>query len=178
VRAKIATKLMDEAKAGNINASILRAADFYGTDSKNSFFDMMVLDKYAKKEMAQWIGSTKVKHSFTYIPDAGKAMYLLGQHPESDNQIWHAPTAAPLYGKEFINMAANIYQVKPKYMAINKLLLWITGLFMKVVAGTVEMYYQYNHDYDFNSDKFEKAFNFKPTPYRDGIKQMSETLYA
>ena len=46
VRAKIATQLMDEAKAGNIKASIARGADFYGTDNMNSFVDMMVLDKY------------------------------------------------------------------------------------------------------------------------------------
>jgi len=138
---------------------------------------MMVLDKYAQKQSAQWVGDPKVKHNFTYIPDAGKAMYLLGQNPQSDNQIWHAPTAAPLVGKEFIEMAANIYQVKPKFMRINKFMMRVFGLFNKVVAGAVEMYYQYDHNYDFNSDKFEKAFNFKPTSYEDGIKQVSQTLY-
>jgi len=176
-RAKIATQLMDEAKAGNIRASIARAADFYGTETHNSFFDMMVLDKFAKKQSAQWVGDPEKLHNFSFIPDMGKALYLLGQHPESDNQIWHMPTAAPLKGKQFIDMAASIYGVKPKYMAINKFLLWTYGLFVKVVMGTVEMYYQYNHDYNFNSDKFEKAFNFKPTTYEDGIKLMSETLY-
>jgi nucleoside-diphosphate-sugar epimerase len=177
VRVKIADQLMNEVKAGKIQASILRAADFYGTDSQNSSFDMMLLDKYAKKQTAQWIGDPKVKHNFTYIPDAGRAMYLLGQDPQSDNQIWHAPTAAPLIGTEFINMAANIYHVKPKFMRINKFMMWLFGLFNKVVAGAVEMYYQYDHNYDFNSTKFEKAFNFKPTSYEDGIKQMSQTLY-
>jgi len=177
VRAKIADQLMAEVKAGKIKASILRAADFYGTDSKNSFLDMMLLDKYAKKQSAQWIGNPKVKHNFTYIPDAGRAMYLLGQDPQSDNQIWHAPTAAPLTGTEFINMAANIYQAKPKFMRVTKFMLWIFGLFNKVVADTVEMYYQYNHDYNFNSDKFEKAFNFKPTSYQDGISHMAKTIY-
>ena len=177
VRAKIANQLMAEVKAGNIQASILRAPDFYGTDSKNSSFDMMVLDKYAHKQSAQWVGDPKKKHNFTYIPDCGEAMYLLGQNPQSDNQIWHAPTAAPLTGKEFINMAANIYQVKPKFMSINKFMLWVFGLFNKLIAGVVEMYYQYDHDYNFNSDKFEKAFNFKPTSYEDGIRHMSKTLY-
>jgi len=177
VRAKIADQLMAEVKAGKIKASILRAADFYGTDSKNSFLDMMLLDKYAKKQSAQWIGNPKVKHNFTYIPDAGRAMYLLGQDPQSDNQVWHAPTAAPLTGTEFINMAANIYQAKPKFMRVTKFMLWIFGLFNKVVADTVEMYYQYNHDYNFNSDKFEKAFNFKPTSYQDGISHMAKTIY-
>ena len=177
VRAGIATKLMDEVKAGNIRASIARAADFYGTESKNSFLDMMVLDNYAKKKSAQWLGNPKKLHNFSYIPDMGKAMYLLGQNPDSDNQIWHMPTAKAIPGKQIIEIAAGIYKVKPNYFAINKFLLWAYGLFNKVVMGTVEMYYQYDHDYIFDSSKFEKAFNFKPTSYEDGIKVMSETLY-
>ncbi len=178
IRANIADKLMDQAKAGNIQASIARAADFYGTDNMNSFFDMMVLDKYAKKQTAQWIGNTSKLHNFSFIPDMGLGMYLLGQNPQSDNQIWHMPTAQALPGKQLIEMAAQIYNVKPKYFPVNKFLLWSYGLFNKTVMGTVEMYYQYNHDYIFDSSKFEKAFDFKPTTYQDGIKLMSETLYA
>jgi len=87
------------------------------------------------------------------------------------------PTAKPMTGQQYIEMAAKIYNVAPKYMAVNKLMLWSYGLFVKVVMGTVEMYYQYNHDYDFNSDKFEKAFNYKPETYENGIKLMSETVY-
>lgn len=177
VRAAIANMLMDEVKAGNIKASIARAADFYGTDNKNSFFDMMVLTNYAKNKSAQWLGNPKKLHNFSYIPDMGKAMYLLGQHPESDNQVWHMPTAPAMPGKQFIEMAAGIYKVKPGYFAINKFLLWAYGLFNKVVMGTVEMYYQYSHDYIFDSSKFEMAFNFKPTSYEEGIKAMSGTLY-
>jgi nucleoside-diphosphate-sugar epimerase len=177
VRAKAATQIMDEAKAGNIRASIARAADFYGTDSMNSFLDMMVLSPYSKKEKATWMGKPDTLHSFTFIPDTGKAMYLLGQDPSSDNQIWHLPTAAPMTGKEFISLAAQIYDTAPKYMAVNKTMLWMLGLFKKVVAGTVEMYYQYDHDYIFNSSKIERAYGINPSSYADGIKLMSETLY-
>jgi nucleoside-diphosphate-sugar epimerase len=177
IRAGIANTLMAEIKAGNIRASIARGADFYGTNSMNSFFDMMVLERFAKKQSAQWIGKAKNLHSFTYIPDAGKAMFLLGQHPESDNQVWHMPTAPAITGQQFIELAAGIYNVKPKYFAVNKLLLWLYGLINKTVMSTVEMYYQYDHDYIFDSSKFEKAFNFKPTSYADGLKHMSQTFY-
>jgi nucleoside-diphosphate-sugar epimerase len=177
VRVGVAKAIMDEVKAGTLNASIARAPDFYGTDSTNSFFDMMVLAKYAKKEMAQWIGDANKKHCFIYIEDAGKAMFLLGQNPDSDNQVWHLPTAPALTGKQFIEMAATIYKTKPSYFSLKKWMLWVIGKFMKVVAGTVEMYYQYDHDYIFDSGKFETRFNFKPTPYAQGIKRMSETLY-
>lgn len=176
VRAKIATQLMDEAKAGNIKASIARAADFYGSEQLKSFVDMMVLDKYAKKQKAQWIGKPKLKHSFTYVPDAGKGMYLLGQHPETDNQIWHMPTAPALSGRAFIELAAKVFNVEPKYSTINKPMMRLAGMFSKDIRSSVEMYYQYDHDYIFDSTKFEQAFNFKPTAYETGIKEFSKFL--
>ena len=177
IRAKIATRLMDEAKTGNIKASIARGADFYGTETNNGILDLMVLDKFAKKQNAQWIGDVSKLHNFSFIPDMGKGMYLLGQSPDSDNQVWHMPTAPALTGKQFIEMAAGIYGVQPKHFALKKLMMQIFGLFNKPVAEIVEMYYQYDHNYVFNSDKFEKAFKVKPTSYADGIKLMSETLY-
>lgn len=178
VRAAIATQLMQEAQAGHIRASIARAADFYGTENQNSFLDMMVLDNYAKKKSAQWLGDPARLHNFSYIPDMGRGLFLLGQNPDTDNQVWHMPTAKPLTGKQFIEMAASTYGVKPGYFAVNKFFLWVYGLFNKTVMGAVEMFYQYDHDYHFDSSKFEKHFNFTATPYADGFKLMSETLYA
>jgi nucleoside-diphosphate-sugar epimerase len=177
VRTKIVTQLMDEVKAGNVQATLARAADFYGAESMNSFFDSMVLSKYANGEKAMWLGKAKTKHSFTFIPDAGRAMYLLGQNPESDNQIWHLPTAPSLTGIEFMNLAASVFNVQPKYMQVNKFMLQLMGLFNKVIKDSVEMYYQYDHDYIFDSTKFEKSFGVQPTSYADGIKQLSQTLF-
>jgi nucleoside-diphosphate-sugar epimerase len=175
VRAGIATKLMDEVKAGNIQASIARAADFYGTKNLSGFLDIMVLDKHAKKQKAQWIGDPQKLHNFSYVSDMGKGLYLLGQKPEGDNQIWHMPTAPALTGKQFIEMSASIHNVEPTYFAIKKLMMQLYGLFNKTVGELVEMYYQYDHDYIFDSSQFEKAFTFKPTDYEDGIKLSRES---
>jgi nucleoside-diphosphate-sugar epimerase len=177
IRAKIATQLIDEARAGNIKATIARGADFYGTENNNGILDVMLLSHFAKKQKAQWIGRTDRLHNFSYIPDMGKGMFLLGQTPSADNQIWHMPTAPALTGHQFIELAAGIYGIEPKNFSINKLMLQIYGLFNKMVGEVAEMYYQYDHHYIFNSDKFEKAFNVKPTGYAEGIKLMSETLY-
>lgn len=177
IRARIAENLMQEVKAGNLRATIARAADFYGAESLNSFFDAMVLAKYAEKAKAMWLGNPDSKHAFTYIPDAGKAMYLLGQQPESDNQIWHLPTAPALTGKEFMQLAADAFNTKPAYTKINKLMLRALGLFNKSIGESVELYYQYEYEYVFNSDKFEKAFGLQPTSYANGIQYLSQTLF-
>ncbi len=176
VRARIAENLMHEVKAGNLRATIARAPDFYGTESLNSFYDSMVLAKYAQKAKAMWLGNPASQHSFIYIPDAGKAVYLLGQHPEADNQIWHLPTAPALTGKEFIQLAANVFKAKPNFIKVNKLMLQLIGLFNKFTGEITELYYQYKYDYIFNSQKFEKAFQVQPTPYKAGIQEYSGFL--
>jgi hypothetical protein len=41
----------------------------------------------------------------------------------------------------------------------------------------VEMMYQYDRDYVFNSSKFEKRFDLKATPYADGLKRVIQNDY-
>jgi nucleoside-diphosphate-sugar epimerase len=170
---------MNEVKAGNITGSIARAADFYGaTDSMNSFFDSMVLAKLSKQQTLQWLGNPDALHSFTYVPDAAKGMFILGQTPESDNQIWHLPSAAAITGKKFIELAAEAFNARPRFSKINKFLLQLAGIFTPVIKETVEMYYQYSNDYNFNSDKFEKAFNFNPASYQEGFRHLADSYYS
>ena len=177
IRARIAEKLMQEVKAGNLQATIARAADFYGAESLNSFYDSMVLAKYAQKSKALWLGNPDTKHTFTYVPDAGKAMALLGQHPEADNQIWHLPSAPALTGREFLQLAATIFNTSPTFMPVNKIMLQALGLLTKAIGETAELYYQYQYDYLFSSEKFERAFKVAPTAYAEGVRQLSQTLF-
>jgi nucleoside-diphosphate-sugar epimerase len=177
IRAKIAEQLMSESKRNNIRATIARAADFYGAESMNSFLDSMVLQKISKGEKAMWMGNPESRHSFTYVPDAGKAMYLLGQDADTSNKIWHLPTAPAMKGKEFIELAAKIYGVQPKYMKVNKLMLQALGAFNPLISETVELYYQYQFDYIFDSSVFEKYFGISPTSYEEGMKELSHTFF-
>ena len=53
----------------------------------------------------------------------------------------------------------------------------IIGWFVPVMKEMVEMAYQYDRDYIFDSGKFEKRFNFTPTPYADGIRAIVANDY-
>ena len=118
------------------------------------------------------MGDARKKHSFIYTPDAGKATAMLGNTPSAFNQVWHLPTVKhALSGKEFVEMAARASGVKPDMMVIPKWLLQIMGLFNPVIKESLEMLYQNEVDYIFDSSKFEKAFGFVPTGYETGIFQ-------
>lgn len=180
IRAKIAKMILDEVEKGNLQALIARSADFYGPSiKKTSILTEMVFKNFIKGRKAIWLGSVKYKHSFTYTPDSGKAVALLGNTPDAYNQVWHLPTAEnPLTGKEWIEAIAREMVIEPRYRVATKFLVRILGLFVPILKETVEMMYQYDRDYIFGSSKFEKRFDFRPTPYQEGIKEIVKRDYA
>lgn len=169
VRARIAQQLLDEINAGNLTALIARSADFYGPHALNTFVLPMVFMRLQQGKSANWVCNDKVPHSMTYTPDAGKAVAVLGNTPDAFNQVWHLPTdRAALTGAQFIQEVARCLQVKPRYAMINRWMMRLAGWFNPLARETVEMLYQLEYPYLFDSSKFESRY-FKPTSYAAGI---------
>jgi nucleoside-diphosphate-sugar epimerase len=176
VRAAIAAALMAEVKAGNVTALIARAADFYGPNTKNGVPNVLVLENFAKGATASWLVNDKVPHSLTFIPDAARGVAMLAERDSAFNQIWHLPTAPdPPTGRQFIEMAAEAFGVKPKYRVLSKPLLQVAGWFDPRVRESYEMLYQSAEPYIFDSSKFTTEFGFAGTPYADGIRIAAES---
>lgn len=174
VRAAIAQMLMKEVKAGALTAMIVRAADFYGPGINTSVLLETVFKPLQKGKTAVWLGRRSRTHSFTYTPDAAKATALLGNTPDAYNQVWHLPTSDErLTGNDWINLFAEVMQAKKKAMSVPKVMVQVMGLFNPVMKETVEMMYQFNQDYFFNSTKFKQRFpQFNVTPYKEGVKEV------
>lgn len=174
VRAKIATALLDEVKAKNLDAMIVRAADFYGPGALTSLTNETVASKLKSGSSSQWIGNPKAIHTFTYTPDAGKTVAILGNTPNAYNQTWHALTSKEkMTGEEYIRIACEIMHKPYKLQTLPAWAVSVLGLFIPVLREFKEMMYQFDYDYIFDSTKFEKAFDQVATPYKQGI---AETL--
>jgi nucleoside-diphosphate-sugar epimerase len=171
IRARIATTLMSEVRNDRLQAIIARSADFYGPEAdKTGVVNRLVFENLAKQKTAQWLVNASTKHSFTYTPDAVRAIYLLAKSSDSWNQVWHLPTSPdPLTGKELIQLAAEAMDAPNRYSILRPWMVSLAGIFNRTIAELAEMNYQYQYDYLFDSSKFERAFNFQPTSYREGI---------
>jgi len=177
IRAQIAQMIWHQVEAGELVALIARSADFYGPSIKQtSMLTEMVFKKLAAGQKANWLASVDHKHSFTYTPDAAKATALLGNTKDAYNQVWHLPTASnPYTGKKWIETIASEMGVKPKYQTAPRFLVRILGLFIPIMKEMVEMLYQYDRSYVFDSTKFEKRFGIAPTTYLEGIRTIIKT---
>jgi nucleoside-diphosphate-sugar epimerase len=180
IRARVAQMILDNVQNGTLTALIARSADFYGPSVEQvSILTETVIKNLASGKKANWLVSDRFKHSFTYVPDAGRATALLGNTPDAYNQVWHLPTAKdPLTGKEWITAIADELKVLPKYRKVSKFMVKVLGLFIPVMKESVEMLYQYDREYIFDSSKFEERFGLKPTPYLEGIREIIKTDYS
>ena len=171
IRTKIATTLINEWKSGSLTGMIARAADFYGSDTRNGVPNLLVFEPFAKKQKASWLLDDSVPHSYTYTPDAAQCLVQLAERLNTWNQTWHVPTTPnPPTGKEFINLAAKEFGVAPKYRVLSRSMIRIAGLFNPLVRESYELLYQSDSPYLFDSGKFASEFGFPGTPYADGMR--------
>jgi nucleoside-diphosphate-sugar epimerase len=172
IRMLVANQIMEQGREGKLTACIARCADFYGPGiRRNSVLAETVFKPLSLGKSASWLASVNFRHSYTYTPDAARATAMLGNSDEAFGQVWHLPTAPdPFTGKGWIEAIAQELEAKPKFMTASSFILRIMGLFNPLMRELPEMLYQYDRDYVFNSDKFEKYYHFSPTSYMDGIR--------
>lgn len=170
VRARIATTLLKEMAAGNVQAMIVRAADFYGPGATTSFTDATVFQRLKAGKSPQWIGNPRAIHTFTYTPDAGRGVAVLGRSDAAYGQTWHLPTHhEPITGERFVRLSCELAGETYRLQTAPRWMLRLMGLFNPLLRESDEMLYQFEYDYRFESRKIASAFHLVPTSYRDGI---------
>jgi nucleoside-diphosphate-sugar epimerase len=176
VRAEIDEMLLAEMKSGGLQAIIAKAADFYGPRATlTSGAGILIFDKMKKGKTAQCFVDANQPHSLTYTPDAAKGLYILATTENAYGQTWHLPTASPaLTGAEFVTIAAKYMKVANKVQTLPKWLIRVIGWFVPIMKELSEMLYQNEFPYEFDSSKFEKAFQFRPITYEEGIRMTAE----
>ena len=98
VRAEIAGMIMEEVRKGDLTALIARSADYYGPSIKQtSVLTETVFNRLNEGKSAQWLSSVDFQHSYTYVPDAGKATAILGNTmmPSIRSGIFRPPRILP-----------------------------------------------------------------------------------
>ena len=69
----------------------------------------------------------------------------------------------------YVPLACEIMKRPYKIQVLPKFGVRLIGLFVPVLREFVEMMYQFEEDYIFDSSKFENAFSIKATDYKSGI---------
>jgi len=177
VRVEVEKMITDAIEKKGLDAIIARSADFFSGVKEKSVLMNIVYTNLAKGKKAQWFCNAKVVHSFSYTPDLAKGTAMLGNSKDAYNQIWNLPTDnKKLTGEQWIELFAKEMGKPNKYQVLPSWEVKALGLFVPVLREMVEMLYQYDRDYYFDSSKFNRQFGFTPTMNEIAVRQTVREL--
>jgi nucleoside-diphosphate-sugar epimerase len=92
LRGQMATELLAAHRAGRVAVAIGCASDYFGPGggAQSNLGDRLFPAALAG-ETATVLGDPDQPHTYTYIPDIGEGLAVLGEHPDAAGQMWHLP---------------------------------------------------------------------------------------
>lgn len=170
VRAAMAEALLNAHQQGKVRAVIARAADFFGPRVKVSAMGERVFPAALAGKAVQVLGNPDLPHTYTYMPDIGRALVTLGQEEKALGQVWHIPSAATVTTRQFLQMVGEAISKPVRVQTAPKILLQLIGLFNGDLREVLEMIYQFEEPFIVDGSKFSQAFGFQATALPTAIK--------
>lgn len=174
LRARLAETLLAAHRAGKVRAVIGRGSDYFGPGVVNSVAGDRLFPAILRGKKAMWPGSLDRPHSLTFIDDFARVLVTLGARDEAWGQVWHAPLAEPLTGREFLTLACAEAGQPPRLGVYPALVLRLAGLFDPLVRELNELAYQFEQPFVLDGSRFQQAFGFSPTPHRQALRATLE----
>ena len=169
VRATLADQLMEAHAAGTVRGTIGRASDYFGPRGRQSTAGERLFVPALAGKSAQVLGNPDLPHTFTYLPDFGRALVTLGTHHEAFGQVWHVPSAATLSTREFMTLVFEAAGQPPKLRVLPSALLTALALVNPTLRAVREQQYQREGPWIVDHSKFASAFDADVTPHREAI---------
>ena len=172
LRAQMSEQLFAAHNAGKIRATSVRASNLYGPEYQ--LMGDQVVKPALQGKKVNLLGKADVLHSFSYVNDIGASLAILGTDERGLGRPWHAPSPAALTQQEFVAILAKVLGKPVGYRTVNTAMVWLLGRFIKELAETVEMMYEWQAPFIMDSSAFSKTFELEATPIEQGIKAMAD----
>lgn len=171
IRALMARSALAAHEAGRLPVSLARGSDFFGPHGLQAVLGERSILAALQGRTAQLFGDLDQPHTYTYIPDFGRTLAILGQRPEGDGQVWHVPNAETLTSRAIMRLFFEEMGLPPKMTGMGPLMLRVGGLFIPAARELVEMLYGFEQPFLVDGSKFERTFGLHPTPLRQAVAE-------
>ena len=159
---------------GKIRAVSGRASDFFGPRALQSALGERIFYSALRGKAAQVLGNPDLPHTYTYVPDIGKALVVLGEQDEALGKAWHLPNPETVSTRQIVEMIYKKLNHPLKIQVASKRLIRIIGIFNPIVRELAEMMYEFEEPFLVDDSKFRKFFGLQATPFDQAISKTLE----
>jgi nucleoside-diphosphate-sugar epimerase len=120
---------------------------------------------------ASVLGDLDQPHTYSYIPDIGEGLAVLGEHPDAPGEVWHLPndpdTRTTRQLVDVVYRHAGRHETKVR--AMPPLVLRGVGLINATVRELLEMTYQFDEPFIVDSSKMTAKLGVQATPNEQAL---------
>jgi nucleoside-diphosphate-sugar epimerase len=169
VRAGMSRELMEADASGKVRVAIGRASDFFGPRVLASAAGEQIFGRAVEGKSAQVAGDPDQPHTYTYAPDIGKGLVVLGEREEALGRAWHLPSPETVTTRQFVEMIFEEAGKPARIQTAPKFVLRAMGLFNPPLREMIEMLYEFEEPFVVDHSDFERSFGMSATPLRQAI---------
>jgi nucleoside-diphosphate-sugar epimerase len=172
LRGRMARDLLAAHDAGRVEVAIGRASDYFGPHggAQSNLGDRLFPAALAGKT-AGVLGDPDQPHTYTYIPDIGEGLAVLGEHPDAPGQVWHLPNDPDT--RTTRRLVDVVYrqagQPRGRMRAMPPVLLRGLGMVNPGVRELVEMQYLFAEPFVVDSSKIANKLGTEATPIEQAL---------
>jgi nucleoside-diphosphate-sugar epimerase len=176
LRGRMARELLAAHEAGRVEVAIGRASDYFGPHGgAQSNLGDRVFPAALEGKTATVLGDPEQPHTYTYVPDIGEGLAILGEHPDAPGQVWHLPNDPDTRTtRQLVDIAYRLAgQPRSRLRRLPPVLLRAMGLVNPTMRELVEMQYQFEEPFVVDSSKITNKLGVEATPVEEAL---AETL--
>jgi nucleoside-diphosphate-sugar epimerase len=178
LRGRMARELLAAHDAGRVEVAIGRASDYFGPrGGAQSNLGDRVFPAALAGRTATVLGDPDQPHSYTFIPDIGEGLAVLGEHPDAPGHVWHLPNDPDTRTTRQLVDGVYRHAGHPagRLRAVPPLLLRAFGVMNPTLRELVEMQYQFDEPFIVDSSKIANRLGVSATPLEQAL---AETLQS
>jgi nucleoside-diphosphate-sugar epimerase len=178
LRGRMAHELLAAHDTGRVEVAIGRASDYFGPrgGAQSNLGDRVFPPALAGKA-ASVLGDPDQPHTYSYIPDIGEGLAVLGEHADAAGQVWHLPNDPDTRTTRQLVDAVYRQAGHPagRLRAMPSLVLRALGLINPTMRELVEMQYQFAEPFIVDSSKITNKLSVEATPLEQALADTLRT---
>lgn len=172
LRGRMSRELLAAHDAGRVQVAVGRASDYFGPrGGALSNLGDRVFPAVLDGKTATVLGDPDQPHTYTYIPDIGEGLAVLGEHPYAPGDVWHLPNDPDTRTtRQLVDVAyRSAGQSRTKLRVLPPLLLRALALANPTVRELLEMQYQFEEPFIVDSSKITNKLGVTATPLDQAV---------
>jgi nucleoside-diphosphate-sugar epimerase len=173
LRSAMSRELLAAHTAGDVEVAVGRASDYFGPrgGAQSNLGDRVVPAALAGRT-ATVLGDPDQPHTYTFVPDIGEGLAVLGEHPDAPGKVWHLPNdPATRTTRELVDVVHRLAgRDRTRLRAVHPLLLRAAAFTNPTLREILEMRYQFAEPFVVDSSRMADLLGARATPVEDALE--------